>query len=196
MLSAQRTRLGYHFRAHRIFASAPPDIVHALARLVDKSDRHAAAVIDRYIDSNVEAIAEHARTSKIETRGTCFELQEIFNRLNARYFNAAVAARITWGKAGGPRRRSIKLGSYHATERLIRIHPALDQSFVPGFFIDFVIFHEMLHERLGVGVRGSVGRRCVHSPEFRALEARFPQAAEAHRWESTNLQKLLRYRPS
>jgi predicted metal-dependent hydrolase len=93
------------------------------------------------------------------------------------------------------RRRSIKLGSYHASERLIRIHPALDQPFVPEYFIAFVIFHEMLHERIGTTRQGH-GRRCVHPPEFRALEARFPSAAEALRWEKENLGKLLRYKPA
>src|SRR5262249_23445583 len=118
----------------------------------------------------------------------------LFDALNERYFDVAVDARITWGKAAAIRRRSIKLGSYHANEKLIRIHPALDQSFVPAYFVEFVVFHEMLHERLGTKLRMD-GRRCVHPPEFRALEARFPHAAAALKWEKDNINRLLRYRP-
>ena len=195
MLSAERTRLGFLVRAHRIFAAAPADVIVAIARLLDANDRVAANIIDRYIDACSDTIAAHARPSQIQARGTFYDLQRIFDELNARYFSGAVNSRITWGRAGkARRRRSIKLGSYHASERLIRIHPALDQAYVPSFFIAFVVFHEMLHEQLGTSERSHDGRRCVHPPEFRALEARFPQAAEALQWEHDNLNRLLRYK--
>ena len=64
------------------------------------------------------------------------------------YFDGLVDARICWGSEGrarGRKRSTIKLGSYSAQEQLIRIHPRLDQPFVPRYFISFVIFHEMLH---------------------------------------------------
>jgi hypothetical protein len=195
MLNAERTRLGYLVRAHRIFAAAPPDVVVAIARLLDQNDRAAANMIDRYIDACAEQIAEHARPSAVHVGGEHYDLQRIFDDLNARYFSNAVRARITWGRSGKAKRKhSIKLGSYHASERLIRIHPALDQAFVPSFFITFVVFHEMLHEQLGTSDRTMDGRRCVHPPEFRALEARFPQAAEALQWEQENLNRLLRFK--
>lgn len=195
MLTAERTRLGYLVRAHRIFAAAPADVIVAIARLLDSNDRVAANVIDRYIDAQADTIAAHARPSQVQSRGTHHDLQRMFDELNAHYFGGAVNARITWGRAGrARRRRSIKLGSYHASERLIRIHPALDQGWVPTFFITFVVFHEMLHEQLG-SERTHDGRRCVHPPEFRALEARFPQAQEAQQWEHENLNRLLRYKP-
>lgn len=171
MLNAERTRLGYLVRAHRIFAAAPPDVVVAIARLLDQNDRAAANMIDRYIDACSEQIAEHARPSNVNVGGQHYDLQRIFDDLNARYFSDAVRSRITWGRSGKAKRKhSIKLGSYHASERLIRIHPALDQA------------------------RTLDGRRCVQHPEFRALEARFPQAAEALQWEHENLNRLLRFK--
>ena len=195
MLSAERTRLGYLVRAHRIFAKAPADVIVAIARLLDSNDRVAAGLIDRYIDACADTIAAQARPSQVNACGEHYDLQHIFDELNTRYFAGAVNSRITWGRAGrARRRRSIKLGSYHASERLIRIHPALDQGFVPSYFITFVVFHEMLHEQLG-SERTHDGRRCVHPPEFRALEARFPYAAEALQWEQDNINRLLRYKP-
>ncbi len=194
MLSAERTRLGYLVRAHRIFAFAPADVTDAVARFVGGNDRDAARVIDRYIDLSAEAIAAHARPTAVRTRGRFFDLGHIFATLNERFFDRRCGCRITWGKAGsGRRRRSIKLGSYHANERLIRVHPALDQHFVPAYFIEFVVFHEMLHEQLGIG-EDEQGRRSVHPPEFRALEAKFPFAREAHAWEKTHIHTLLRFR--
>lgn len=191
MLSVKRLRLGYQFRMHVIFSAGAPHLVQAIARLARHNDRQASVVIDRFILEHADAIAHSATPREVETAGSCFDLQELFDTLNGRFFDGKVRARITWGRGSQKRRRSIKLGSYHASERLIRIHPALDQAFVPRYFIDFVIFHEMLHEQLGVTEQGS--RRCVHPPEFRALEARFPHAKEAWAWEKANIGKLLRF---
>jgi hypothetical protein len=194
MLTSERTRLGYLVRAHRIFAYASAEVVDALARFVGGHDRAAARTIDRYIDASAEDIAAHARPSAIRTSGKFFDLQAVFDAINARYFDGRVACRVTWGKAGsGRRRRSIKLGSYHANERLIRVHPALDQAFVPSYFVEFVIFHEMLHEQLGIG-EGMHGRRSVHPPEFRTLESKHPHAQDAQAWEQAHIHTLLKYR--
>ncbi len=190
MVTTQRTRLGFHFRMHRIFAVAPPEVVDAIALL---ARGRSSPVLSQYIEANSEGIAANATQTRAEPRGQVYDLQRLFDRLNAEFFSGEVNSRITWGRAAALRRRSIKLGSYHASERLIRIHPALDQSFVPETFVTFVIFHEMLHEHLGTS-EGTT-RRCVHPPQFRALEARFPGAAEALKWEKENLYKLLKYKP-
>ncbi len=52
-----------------------------------------------------------------------------------------------------------------------------------GFFgIGYILYHEMLHLKHPVKLRGS--RRCVHSQEFLAEEKSFP--------ELTNAKKFLR----
>ena len=102
---------------------------------------------------------------------------------------------ITWGKpTSGKNRRSIQLGCYVERERLIRIHPCLDQAFVPHYYVAWVIYHEMLHELLGVEVVN--GRRCVHSEEFRLMEECYPDYERAVAWEKKHINRLLRYRPS
>ncbi len=59
------------------------------------------------------------------------------------------------------------------------ISRTLDYADVPAFVIDFVMYHELLHKKLGVAWRN--GRRAVHTPAFRREENRFEQytAAEA-----------------
>ena len=117
----------------------------------------------------------------------------ILTELNARYFHNASEARITWGASGTRRRRrSIQLGCYVGRERLIRIHPSLDQPFVPRHYVAWVVFHEMLHEVFGV--EGDGGRRSLHPPEFMAIEQSFPGYETCLRWEEANLDRLLRYR--
>jgi predicted metal-dependent hydrolase len=46
--------------------------------------------------------------------------------------------------------------------------------------MDYILYHEMLHLKHPVKLRGS--RRCVHSAEFQAEEKLFPQWQEAQRF--------------
>jgi len=54
-------------------------------------------------------------------------------------------------------------------------HPA-----VPRYVVEYIVYHEMLHLKHPVKLRGS--RRCVHSREFLQDEKRFPQLAAAQRF--------------
>jgi hypothetical protein len=81
------------------------------------------------------------------------------------------------------------MGSYSAEARVIRIHPALDQAEVPRYFVEWIVFHEMLHDIYRIRRRG--GRRCVHTPEFLEHERRFHAFRRAQRWENENLDLLL-----
>ena len=99
------------------------------------------------------------------------------------------------GRPCSSRRRSIRFGSYSAQENVIRIHPLLDQDFVPQYFIRYIVFHEMLHAFLGAH-ESSSGRRRVHTREFRRRERAYPDYARAVEWESkeSNLRRLLNRR--
>src|SRR5262249_27102696 len=88
------------------------------------------------------------------------------------------------------RRKSIKMGSYSADSKVIRIHPALDQSRVPRYFVEWIVFHEMLHDVYRTRKLEN-GRRCVHPPEFLAHERRFHDFKRARAWENENLDLLL-----
>jgi predicted metal-dependent hydrolase len=49
---------------------------------------------------------------------------------------------------------------------------------VPRYVLEYIVYHEMLHLKHPVKLRGS--RRCVHSAEFQAEERLFPQVNEAN----------------
>ncbi len=193
MLSIKRGQGVWTLRMHRMFAMAPPGVLRAVAHYAQTQDRRAAALLRRFIDHNEALIRPQAepRPQVIDVQGANHNLQAIFDELNARYFDGAITARITWGprtrrKAG---RESIKLGSYSVEEELIRIHPVLDAADVPHFFIAWIIYHEMLHEVHDMPIVD--GRRVYHTPEFRRAEARFERYAEAVLWERTQVHKLL-----
>jgi predicted metal-dependent hydrolase len=82
------------------------------------------------------------------------------------------------------------MGSFAVEDRIIRIHPALDQPGVPSYFVAWIVFHEMLHGKHEV--RRKDGRRRFHTKEFLEEERTFSDYERAHAWEKANLDKLLR----
>lgn len=197
MISARPSAAGrYQVRLHRMFASAPAQVLKALATYIRGANRQAASTVRRFIAEHRHLIRRPPRRRRsagpLRTKGRCVDLQALYNDINRRYFADQLQASITWGRRNGGRgpRASIRFGSYSAAENLIRIHPALDQPFVPTYFLRALIYHEMLHKHLGVQARH--GRRIVHSPRFRALERRFADYARARQWEKANLQRLIK----
>jgi len=83
------------------------------------------------------------------------------------------------------------IGSYDPVLGLVRIHPVLDRPEVPLFFLESVVYHEMLHHHLG-GVPDRGGRTVYHTRAFRQAEGRYPLLREALAWEKENLPELLR----
>ena len=197
MISVRREprRRAYRLRVHHMFADAAPSVTRALARYICHNDAEASRVLGEYIDSHQHRVRPRRARARIATttRGARFDLQEIFDDLNARYFDGAIDARITWGARSGRKRRrnSIKMGSYSIEDRLIRIHRTLDREFVPRFFVEWIVYHEMLHQVHEAMIVG--GRRQFHTPAFLADEARYERYPEARAWERANLDRLLTY---
>jgi hypothetical protein len=201
MISVKREKGVYRLRVHHMFLDASQDIVRALGRYVGTNDRDSSAVLGDFIDIHQHRI-RHARRARprpvtLETRGEVHDLQEIFDGLNGRYFaDRPIDARITWGiraPEGARRRRrnSIKMGSYSVEDRLIRIHPSLDRDFVPRSFVEWIVFHEMLHQKHDIPV--VAGRRQFHTDAFLEEEATFEHYDDARRWEREHLDRLLVY---
>lgn len=193
IVSVKRGRECYQVRAHRMFADAEPRLVRALARYVVHNDANASEQLSAFIERNqhrIKKIPPRTRRIVLRTRGRVHDLGAVFERLNQRFFEGKLDARITWGAArGSGPRRSIKVGTYVVEDRLIRVNPVLDQARVPGFFVDWIVFHEMLHGKHEI--RRVAGRRSFHPPEFTRDERLFPDYERARTWEKANLELLL-----
>jgi predicted metal-dependent hydrolase len=195
MISVRRKQDGYRLRLHRMFVGAEPRIVRALARYVVHNDRRASMLLGEYIELNQHIIRQQVRRPrqiKLRAEGRHHDLKAIFNQLNTDRFDGKLEARITWGPVASRRRRrrSIKMGSFAVEDRIIRIHPALDQAHVPEYFVAWIVYHEMLHGKHEV--RREDGRRRFHTKEFLEEERTFPDYERAHAWEKANLDRLLR----
>jgi len=192
MISFRRQPPLLKIRAHHMFLEATPEIVASIADYAGRGKAAAGAALDDFIARQQEKIRSHPlRPSLLEHRGQCFDLKEIFDRVNAEHFDGSIVARIGWGRnTGRRRRRSIRLGVYDHKSKEIRIHPALDRPDVPRFFVEFIVFHEMLHQ-VFPSTRDT-GRHVHHSRAFRAKERAFPKYQAAMDWEHQHLKELLR----
>jgi hypothetical protein len=177
-----------------MFLDADDTTVRALSRYLTRGDSRASTRLDEFIEENAHLIRkERARAARVRTRGRYHDLGDIFEELNELWFEGEILdVQVTWGRrppSNRRRRRSVRLGTYVQDDRLIRIHPVLDQDWVPRFFVAYVLYHEMLHHVVPAPLIN--GKKHFHSPEFRRLERDYPDYDRAIAWEKTNLRRLL-----
>jgi hypothetical protein len=178
-----------------MFLQAPDTVWQALIAYIRHTDGTARDVLRAYIQGYQEhrcrPVQPPQRSDVLQARGHHFDLAAIYHELNQTYFANRIEARITWSRRPPRRPRiSIRFGSYHTRDRLIRIHPLLDQSFVPQYVVENVVYHEMLHQL--IPRRQVNGRWYAHPPEFRRQEQQFRYHWQAEQWKRRHLSRLLR----
>ncbi|MDQ2867524.1 MAG: hypothetical protein M3R59_03790 [Verrucomicrobiota bacterium] len=133
------------------------------------------------------------RQFDLENEGRFFDLRRIFDKLNARHFgNRLRNYRVVWGRKRKERPKEYFIfGTIQEEDRVIRINPWLDQRFVPPWFLDYILYHEMLHAVVPDETSAD-GRRLVHTPAFNRREKKFRNYKRARKWEDENLARLLR----
>jgi hypothetical protein len=129
----------------------------------------------------------------LQDEGRYFDLRALFDRLNARHFRGRLRGySVVWGRRRRQRPKEyFVFGSIQEEDRIIRIHPLLDQPFVPRWFLEYILYHEMLHSVVPEEV-DAAGRRRVHTEEFYRREKAFPRYRRARQWEAENLARFLR----
>jgi hypothetical protein len=175
-----------HLRLHRLFERSPTPVCEALIRLALKKDKAAALIVRQmaylYFSKNQMAPVP------LVSQGAIYDLQEMAKNIRERYFPTLTDVSIGWGrKTAASRFRSITFGTYNERSNQVRINPLLDHPEVPSYFVEFIVFHEMLHAVCPAHF-DSAGRRCVHTTEFRLRERQFPDFNRAKTWEKGSLE--------
>lgn len=193
LLSFRREAGVVHLRLHQMFLHAPGAVVTALARNLRRRGRAAGGEVRRFMNANLFRVRRSPRTMPpLVTEGQAYDLRAIYRDINRRFFGGGLEVPITWGRGvGRARRGGLTFGSYDPILALIRIHPVLDRPEVPRYFIESVVYHEMLHHHMG-GVTDRAGRTVYHTRAFREAEAQFPRHQDVLAWEKENLAFLLR----
>ena len=122
-----------------------------------------------------ERIRQMRGRKKISTsKGDYYDLDEVFEALNRRFFHGLMGRPLlTWSEHRARR----LLGHYDAAHNTIMVSRVFDRPDTPRCAVEYLLYHEMLHLKHPVRVRG--GRRCVHSKAFQADERLFPELDEA-----------------
>lgn len=177
---------GLRIRITDILEGAPAPIMEALAyillckllrRLIPKmhSERYRRYLNRKEMRRSLQLVKQ-ARGRKFVSgpKGSVYDLEEMFEDLNARYF-CGLMARPLLGWSRRPSR--VMLGHYDPSHNAIIVSRLLDRPVVPRLVTEYVLFHEMLHLRFPVEHRGA--RRCVHTREFKEAEKAYPHLARA-----------------
>jgi hypothetical protein len=113
----------------------------------------------------------------VPARGHVYDLDAVFDDLNGRFFHGLLGRpRLSWSRDHARNR----LGHYDPAHNTIVISRIFDHPRVPGYAVEYIVYHEMLHLKHPVKLRGS--RRCVHSEEFRVEEKLFPELQKAQQF--------------
>jgi hypothetical protein len=178
-----RLREGRLFvRLSDLLEGAPESVVRAIAHILlakmyrKPIDRGLAARYRKYIGSHEVVSKAHlvrqmrGRKRLDSPRGRFYDLDTIFEDLNRRFFHGLMGRpRMSWS----PTKTRRILGHYDPAHNAIVISRIFDHPAIPRYVIEYIVYHEMLHLKHPVRLRGS--RRCVHSAEFQADEKLFPE---------------------
>src|SRR6195256_2592296 len=178
-----------YVRLSDICKDSPPPVLRAIAfvlvaRMLGKK---VPAVHDRtYRDYSLTPevmrssdIARRGRGRKMisSAQGNVYDLDKMFAKLNRKYFDSNLEKpTLTWSKR---KTRSI-LGHHDRVYETITISKSLDSTQVPEWFVEYILYHEMLH--IKHAARMINGRRYYHTAAFRLDERRFAKYEEAQRW--------------
>lgn len=173
-------------RLSDLLEGAPQPVLRAiahilLAKLYRKSldpahvTRYRRFASSEHVMRQTERVRQMRGRKKISTaKGEHYDLEEVFESLNQRFFHGLMGRPVlTWSEHKAKR----LLGHYDAAHNTIMISRVFDRKNTPRYAIEYLMYHEMLHLKHPVKVRG--GRRCVHSLEFQEEEKLFPHLEEA-----------------
>jgi len=188
-------------RLHRIFLEAPADLLAETVRAFfapsdRRSYRQARARIKDYVaHKRGDILRPVPRKRVLPPRGRFFDLGEVLGRILGEFFPASAPVEIGWSHQIQRRLMGKWIENPAPLPNVVLINRLLDSPEVPEYYLDFLVFHELLHETFGVARCG--GRWVHHSSEFRERERLFPHYSRAAEWERDNVDRLYRrYRMS
>jgi predicted metal-dependent hydrolase len=173
-------------RLSDLLEGAPEAVLRAIAHILlakmyrkpierAQTTRYRRYISGHDIAGKAHLIRQLRGRKRIESaQGRAYNLESIFDDLNTRFFNGLLARpQMTWSRDLARNR----LGHYDPAHNAIVVSRVFDHSRVPFYAVEYIVYHEMLHLKHPVKLRGS--RRCVHSAGFQTEEKLFPHLDEA-----------------
>lgn len=167
-------------------AGAPETVVQALAEILlsklfrkpvpaASNDRYRRYLNGREVRRKLDLVRQiRGRKRVLHPKGHTYDLEQMFEDLNFRYFHGLMARPILgWS----PYASRNMLGHYDPPHNAIVLSRILDRPETPRLAVEYVLFHEMLHLRHPAEHHGA--RRCVHTRAFKEDEKQFDRLREA-----------------
>jgi hypothetical protein len=188
VLTVRRRQETVFVRLSDLLRRAPLTVVEGAAALLlaqvyrRKAPKDLIAPYLEYARSN----RTRARVNRMRNRrvragaagplGRHFDLDRLFDDLNAKYFDGGLQRpRIGWSNRSWRR----QFGCYDPGPNHILLNRRMDRPGVPQYAVEYVLFHEMLHVKHPT--RRSGCTLVSHSSEFRAEEKRFEDFERARK---------------
>ena len=173
-------------RLSDLLEGAPETVWRALAHILvaklyrkpidaAQNTRYRRYVSSRAISEKAHLVRQMRGRKLIHSaQGSVYDLDAIFDDLNLRFFHGLLARpQMTWSRDHARN----ALGHYEPAHNAIVVSRVFDNPRVPRYAVEYLVYHEMLHLRHPVRLRGS--RRSVHPRQFHDDEKLFPQLDEA-----------------
>ncbi len=179
---------------HKMFLFACDEVIDQIGMYISSPKKkspffHVKKFVNHYTTHH--QIKKDPVVAKLKTKGSIFDLEKISLKINEQYFDEKISIFITWAKRKTyVNYRQITYGTYDPLYRLVSINPLLDHSRVPYYFIAFIIYHEMLHHIVPLKV-DSLGRRWVHTKEFKAKEKLFLEYNQAKDFQKKFVERII-----
>jgi hypothetical protein len=167
-------------------AGAPESVHEALAEILlsklfrrpvpaASNDRYRRYLNRRDVRRSIELVREiRGRKHVNPPQGEHFDLVELFEELNLKYFFGLMARpALGWSRQAS----RTMLGHYDPSHNAIVISRIFDRPETPRLAVEYVMYHEMLHLRHPAEHEGA--RRCVHTRAFKDAEKQFDRLKEA-----------------
>lgn len=178
-----------YVRLSDLLKDCPPEVMRALAfvlvaRLLGKKvpEVHERMYREYSLKPEVMRTSDIARRNRgrkmvSTSRGRTYDLDKMFAKLNRKYFESELERpTITWSQ----RKTRNVLGHHDRVYETITISKSLDSPLVPDWFVEYILYHEMLHMKHEAQMIN--GRRYYHTSEFRMDERRFARYEDAQVW--------------
>ena len=179
-------------RISDLLEGAPKTVLRAIAHILlakmyrkpiasEQAVRYRRYVGSHHLRGKGHLVRQIRGRKRIDSaQGRHYDLDAIFEELNVLFFHGLLARpQMTWSRD----RARNSLGHYDPAHNAIVISRVFDDPRIPRYVVEYIVYHEMLHLKYPVRLRGS--RRCVHPPDFQKEEKLFPRLQDANRFLKT-----------
>ena len=129
---------------------------------------------DEFVRANQEKYLRRSRNLTLSPFGSVYDLEVLLNSLRRKgLVEDGEGTFLSWTD----RPNRFRMGYCSVLMKVVAISSALDRKDVPDYAAEYVLYHEMLHLKMGTD-----SLRSYHDADFKREERQYPRWREAENW--------------